>query len=69
MVATLCILMSIAALAFVLFVEPDPAPSEADVQLAPLVRKKEILYENLRDLRRRIIRSRSARRRPSWCRC
>jgi len=50
MVASLCILMSIAALAFVLFVEPDPAPSEADVLMAPLVRKKEILYENLRDL-------------------
>jgi hypothetical protein len=50
MVAALCILMSIAALAFVLFVEPDPAPSEADVQLAPLLRKKETLYENLRDL-------------------
>lgn len=50
MVASLCILITVGALAFVLFVEPDPAPSEADVQLAPLVRKKEILYDNLRDL-------------------
>ena len=51
MVAFICILMSIAALAFVLFVESDPvAVSAVDEQIAPLTRKKETLYENLRDL-------------------
>lgn len=51
MVAFVCILMAIAALAFVLFVEPETAAaSVVDEQIAPLVRKKEILYENLRDL-------------------
>jgi hypothetical protein len=51
MVAVVCILMAIAALAFVLFVEPEVAVTPAmDEQIAPLLRKKEILYENLRDL-------------------
>ncbi len=51
MVAFICILMAIVALAFVLFVEPEPvAVSLVDEQLMPLLRKKEILYENLRDL-------------------
>jgi hypothetical protein len=43
--------MAIAALAFVLFVEPEAASAPmVDEQLMPLLRKKEILYENLRDL-------------------
>ena len=51
MVALICILMTLAALAFVFFVEPDPVLSSAvDEQIAPLLRKKDILYENLRDL-------------------
>jgi hypothetical protein len=51
MVALICILMSIGALAFVLFVESDKAAaSVVDEQMAPLARKREILYENLRDL-------------------
>jgi phage I-like protein len=51
MVAFICILMAIAALAFVLFVEPEAASAPmVDEQLMPLLRKKEILYENLRDL-------------------
>ncbi len=51
MVSVVCILLALGALAFVLFVEPDRAPASAvDEQLAPLLRKKEVLYENLRDL-------------------
>ncbi len=51
MVSVICILMALGALAFVLFVEPEQAPaSPLEEQLAPLLRKKEILYENLRDL-------------------
>jgi len=51
MVAVSCILMAIVALAFVLFVEPEAAAAPAmDAEIAPLLRKKEILYENLRDL-------------------
>jgi hypothetical protein len=51
MIALVCILMSLAALAFVFFVEADPVvASPVDEQIAPLVRKKETLYENLRDL-------------------
>jgi hypothetical protein len=51
MVTVVCILMALGALAFVLFVEPEPArASVLDEQLAPLLRKKETLYENLRDL-------------------
>jgi hypothetical protein len=50
-IAFVCILMTLAALAYVLFVEPAPAPkTTVDAQLDPLVRKKEILYDNLRDL-------------------
>lgn len=51
MIAFICILMAIAALAFVLFVEPEAATASAvDEQIAPLLRKKDILYDNLRDL-------------------
>ncbi len=51
MVSLVCILMALGSLAYVLFVEPEPAPaSHLDEQLAPLLRKKEVLYENLRDL-------------------
>jgi hypothetical protein len=51
MVTVACILMALGALAFVLFVEPRQAAASAvDQQLVPLERKKEVLYENLRDL-------------------
>ncbi len=51
MVSVVCILLALGALAYVLFVEPDPAlVSPVEEQLAPLLRKKEILYDNLRDL-------------------
>jgi hypothetical protein len=51
MVAFACILMSLVAMAFVLFVEDVPVEtSPVDEQIAPLIRKKETLYENLRDL-------------------
>ncbi|SRR5579871_1488910 len=51
MVAVVCILMAIVALAFVLFVEPEVAAGPVvDEQLMPLLRKKDVLYENLRDL-------------------
>lgn len=51
MVIVVCILMALSALAFVLFVEPQAAAaSVVEQQLAPLLRKKDILYENLKDL-------------------
>ena len=51
MVTVACILMALGALAFVLFVEPQAVvASVVEQQIAPLERKKEILYENLRDL-------------------
>ncbi len=51
MIAFICILMAIGALAFVLFVEPEPPVASAvEEQIVPLTRKKEILYENMRDL-------------------
>jgi hypothetical protein len=51
MVTVICVLMALSALAFVLFVEPQPvAASVVEQQLAPLLRKKDILYENLKDL-------------------
>ena len=47
----ICILLALAVMAYVLFVEPEITPvSAVDEQLTPLLRKKEILYENLRDL-------------------
>ena len=51
MVVVTCILLALGSLAFVLFVEPQAAaPSLLDELLTPLLRKREILYENLRDL-------------------
>lgn len=51
MVTVACILMALGALAYVLFVEPRTATASVlDQQLVPLEHKKEILYENLRDL-------------------
>lgn len=51
MVSLVCTLLALGALSYVLFVEPEaPRSSEVEEQLAPLLRKKEVLYENLRDL-------------------